>query len=279
MILLSHFQTEKLLPLFNASNSEALISPDLNLSQVSIKLEKYGIQFSPTEKLSWAEITKINANQNAIFSIQNGIAHKIQEFSSRSNRYYSLMPTKSAPTMLISGIPMHRIKDTDPWQDTQEKIRALGRINGKLLDTNTGLGYTAIQASKLSETVVTIEIEPSVLALCRMNPWSRPLFESGNIQTLLGDSYDIVSGFPDQSFDHILHDPPTFALAGDLYSQYFYEQLFRVLKPNGKLFHYIGNPESKTGASVSRGVVNRLFAAGFRHIAPKQAAFGLLATK
>ena len=30
--------------------------------------------------------------------------------------------------MLISGIPMHRIKGTDPWRDTQSKIKAFGRV-------------------------------------------------------------------------------------------------------------------------------------------------------
>jgi len=279
MIFLSHYQTEKLLLIFKAGNHEALISPDLYLSQIQVNLNDYGIRFPSGETVTWSDISEINTNQNAVFSIQNDTINKIQKFSSRSNRYYSLMPTQSAPTMLISGIPMHRIKDTNPWKDTAEKINAFGSINGKLLDTNTGLGYTAIQASKRAASVVTIEIEPTVLSLCRQNPWSKPLFGSKNIKSILGDSYDIVSGFPDLSFEQVLHDPPTFALAGDLYSQYFYEQLFRILKPNGKLFHYIGNPDSKTGASVTRGVISRLKAAGFKHISPRTAAFGLLALK
>ncbi|MCJ7695358.1 MAG: methyltransferase domain-containing protein, partial [Anaerolineaceae bacterium] len=259
--------------------SEALTSPDLNLSQIPVNLNDHGIQFPSGEEVSWSDISRISTNLNAVYFLENDTINKVQEFSPRSNRYYSLMPTQSAPTMLISGIPMHRIKDTNPWKDTVEKINAFGGINGKLLDINTGLGYTAIQASKKASEVVTIEIEPTVLALCRQNPWSRPLFGSRNIQTILGDSYDIVSGFPDNSFERVLHDPPTFALAGDLYSQYFYEQLFRVLTPNGKLFHYIGNPNSKTGASVTRGVISRLQAVGFKHLTPRPDAFGLLALK
>lgn len=35
---------------------------------------------------------------------------------------------------------------------------------------------------------------------------------------------------PDAAFDAALHDPPRFGIAGELYSQVFYDQLARVLK-------------------------------------------------
>ena len=82
---------------------------------------------------------------------------KLNFFSSFTNRYYSLMPTEAAPTMLISGIPMHRIKGTNPMEDTRQKLKALGRANGLVLDTTTGLGYTAILAAKTANEVITIE--------------------------------------------------------------------------------------------------------------------------
>jgi predicted methyltransferase len=44
------------------------------------------------------------------------------------------------------------------------------------------------------------------------------------------------------------------------------------------LFHYIGNPESRSGATVGRGVVERLEAVGFS-VKPKGSAFGVLAKK
>ena len=73
---------------------------------------------------------------------------KIQFFSIDSGRAFSLYPTPAAPTMLISGIPMHRIKDTDPWSDTLTKVRALGPVRGRVLDTSLGLGYTAIALAR-----------------------------------------------------------------------------------------------------------------------------------
>jgi predicted methyltransferase len=79
-------------------------------------------------------------------------------------------------------------------------------------------------------------------------------------------------------FNAILHDPPMFSLAGHLYSQSIYQTFYRILKPSGRLFHYIGNPHSRLGASVGRGVVERLKKAGFT-VSPRDQAFGVLAKK
>jgi uncharacterized protein len=66
------------------------------------------------------------------------------------------------------------------------------------------------------------------------------------------------------SIDAILHDPPRFGRAGELYSQVFYHQLARVLKRGGKLFHYVGTPNQLTsGRDVPDEVANRLRDAGF----------------
>jgi len=277
MIILSHIQLSAIEKPISAI--EISISPDLNRSYLKVVLSPEGLSFPSGEVLDWQNIEKIKADKNGCFLVVNNQAEKIQAFSDRTGQLYSLMPTSAAPTMLISGIPMHRTKDTDPWQDTQAKIKAMGKIFRPLLDTNTGLGYTAIAASKYTSKVFTIEIEPTALDICQKNPWSAGLFSSHNITSIIGDSFDIVQGVPDEYFNQVLHDPPTFALAGHLYSQEFYANIFRILKPGGRLFHYIGNPESKTGSSMTGGVINRLRLAGFENIIPKQAAFGLLATK
>ena len=69
---------------------------------------------------------------------------------------------------------------------------------------------------------------------------------------------------PGDSVDAILHDPPRFGTAGELYSQVFYDQLARVLRSKGKLFHYTGTPNKLTsGRDVPNEVVKRLQLAGF----------------
>jgi predicted methyltransferase len=69
---------------------------------------------------------------------------------------------------------------------------------------------------------------------------------------------------PGEAFDAVLHDPPRFGIAGALYSQSFYDQLARVLKRRGKLFHYTGTPNRLTsGRDVPKEVAARLRRAGF----------------
>jgi predicted methyltransferase len=151
--------------------------------------------------------------------------------------------------------------------------------HGFVLDTSTGLGYTATQASRGAARVLTIEVDPAVHELARLNPWSRELFDSPKIELLLGDSLDIVPAIAAETFDCIIHDPPTFSMAGELYSAGFYAALRRVLRPGGTLFHYVGDPGSKMSGSTTRGVVKRLGAAGFSRVTPVPQAFGVTAVK
>jgi hypothetical protein len=180
---------------------------------------------------------------------------------------------------MISGIPMHRIQGITPDRDTLDKVRTIAPLTGRVLDTATGQGYTAIEAAKTAQQVVTIELDPAVLEIARLNPWSQPLFDNPKIEQRLGDSFDVVQEFEDESFSRILHDPPTFRLAGELYSGECYRRLFRILQRRGRLFHYIGDPNSRSGHRVTRGVVRRLREAGFSRIVRKPGSFGVVAYK
>ena len=181
--------------------------------------------------------------------------------------------------MLIAGFVMHRIKDIDPIQDTLRKIAAISPIVGRVLDTATGLGYTAIESAKTADEVVTIELDPGVQEIARLNPWSQALFHSPKIRQIIGDSYEVVQTFEDGSFSRIIHDPPTFSLAGELYSGAFYQQLFRVLKRGGRLYHYIGDPSSRASGGVTKGALKRLQEAGFARVVRKPEAYGVVAYK
>jgi hypothetical protein len=181
--------------------------------------------------------------------------------------------------MLISGIPMHRIKETDPGRDTAAKIRAAGPFHGPVLDTATGLGYTATAAARSGVPVTTIELDPTVLEICRMNPWSAGLFDTPGITQRLGDAGEVAADLPDGAFAHIVHDPPMFGLAGHLYGAAFYAHLFRILRPRGKLFHYIGNPDSPSGKITTAGVIRRLQEVGFVRVQRAPDAFGVVANR
>lgn len=257
----------------------ARVSPDLNLSQVDVELGEAAALFPSGTAVAWPDLEEIAGDENGCYTCADGEIAKIQIFSEETQRVYTLYPTSGAPTMLISGIPMHRIKDTDPHQDTLAKIRAVGPLAGRVLDTCTGLGYTALEAAAKGAQVTTVELDPAVHEIIRRNPWSHRLFATPTITPLLGDVEEVIANFADASFDAIIHDPPMFSLAGELYSLAFYRELLRVLRRGGRLFHYIGNPESKSGATVTRGVVRRLTEAGFRRVQERAQAFGVAAVK
>jgi hypothetical protein len=279
MIVLSHYQMKPVMEARRQGLARVSISLDLNLSQVEVGLEGDGIRLPAGERLAWEAVESIAASQSSCFVIENGVAQAVQFFSPATERAYSLYPTQGAPTMLVSGIPMHRIKDTDPHADTLEKMRAVRPVVGGVLDTATGLGYTAIQAAKTAAHVTTVELDPAALQVCRCNPWSQALFDNPKITQRIGDSFEVVLELDEASFTRIIHDPPAFALAGDLYSGEFYRALHRLLRNNGRLFHYVGDPDSKSGHSITVGVMRRLEQSGFREVRRAPRAFGVTALK
>ena len=279
MIVLSHLQTRQLIEARKSGQAVVMVSIDLNLTESEISLQPEYALFPTGESLDWKSIEEISSNETACYYVENNASKAIKGFSEFSGRFYGLMPTDSAPTMLISGIPMHRIKDTNPHQDTINKIKAIAPVKGDVLDTTTGLGYTAIEAAKSARHVTTIEIDPMAQEIGRLNPWSQALFNNPKITQVIGDALDEIKEFEAGSFSSIIHDPPMFSLAGDLYSLEFYQQAFRMLKHNGRIFHYIGDPQSKTGARVTKGVLRRLQEAGFTRVMRAPRAFGVVAYK
>lgn len=278
-VVLSYVQVESIVSARQNGQEQIEVSLDLGLSTAVIPLQPNGILLPDGQTVTWEQLSEIAKHDTACYAVEDNRIYKIKFFSETFNRAYSLMPTDQAPTMLVAGFPMHRIKGTNPYRDTLSKIKAAKPLSGQVLDTTMGLGYTAVQAAQTAVHVTTIELDPTVVELCRYNPWSQPLFTSPNITRLLGDAYDLVQELEDGRFQRIIHDPPTFSLAGHLYAAEFYEDLYRLLTPKGRLFHYIGNPASKSGANTTRGVVRRLQQAGFKRVVPKAAAFGVLAFK
>lgn len=204
----------------------------------------------------------------------------ISETTKRTASLHPCVPGKP-PTMILGGFGMHRLKDTDPSADTQEKISAVGksRFRGEVLDICTGLGYTAIAAAEIGsvKSVTTIELDPIVVSIQRRNPWSENLFLSPKIRRLQGDATVVLKSLPENHYSVIIHDPPAQAMGGELYSQDFYFQMRRVCTPNATLFHYVGDPSSQESGRLYRGIMNRLQEAGFTDIRKEYGAYGITA--
>jgi predicted methyltransferase len=175
---------------------------------------------------------------------------------------------------------MHRTKEVDPLSDAQSKIDAIKPVSGRVLDTCTGLGYTAIKArSAGADEVYTIEEDEGMMMLCELNPWSSEIFDE-RIRKIRGSTLEDVKKFKDEFFSAVIHDPPRFGLAGKLYSTEFYRELHRILKEGGKLFHYVGSPGGKyRSRDLPSGVMKRLKDAGFQNIKKQNQALGITARK
>lgn len=206
---------------------------------------------------------------------------EIRFYSEKTRRYYKLVSTRTWPYLEISGIRMHRADEIDPKRDAMLKVKALGKIYGRVLDCCTGLGYTAILAASEEkvEEVITIEKDENVIEIAKQNPFSKPLFENPKIKIILGDAFQEIRNFEDKYFNFIIHDPPRISIAQELYSLEFYKQLFRVLKDNGRIFHYVGRPGIRQGKNYIKGIMNRLRLAGFTKIRALDYVQGLIIEK
>ena len=278
-IILSWVQARPILECREAVGRSLSVSPDLGLTSVPVTVEGGGAAFPGGPVLPWKVLEEICASENNCFLVGEGEPRKVMAYSELTNRVYTLMPTRRAPTLLVSGFSMHRIKGTTPDEDTQEKVKALRPLIGPVLDTTTGLGYTAIEAAKTAEAIITVELDPAVLEIAGLNPWSAALFDNPRITQRTGDSGEVVREFEDGVFARIIHDPPTLALAGHLYGASFYRELLRVLRGGGRLFHYVGNPRSRSGRTVTAGVVERLKEAGFDRVQRLERTFAVVAFK
>jgi len=181
-----------------------------------------------------------------------------------------LVPTGwGPPTFEIDGIKMLPTAKTSPLEDARRKVALVEPRGRAVLDTCGGLGYFAACCLEAGAAHVrSFEKNDTVLWLRTLNPWSpdpEAPESGGRLHLAQADATRAVAGLPDASFDVALHDPPRFGIAGELYAQAFYDQLARVLRRGGRLFHYTGTPNALTsGRDVPREVARRLEKAGFR---------------
>lgn len=181
-----------------------------------------------------------------------------------------------APTFEIDGIKMLPTARLSPYEDARTKV-ALIEPHGKvILDCCGGLGYFAAWCLEAgAQQVLSFEKNPDVLWLRTLNPWSPPA--DSRLMLTQADIAVQIRMLAAGCADAVLHDPPRFGIAGELYSQEFYDELARVLRRRGKLFHYTGSPNKLTsGRDVPREIAARLRRAGFR---PEMRGDGVLAIR
>jgi uncharacterized protein len=189
---------------------------------------------------------------------------RFEPVSRYTNALIKLVPTQwGPPTFEIDGIKMLVTAHVSPYADAERKVSLIQPRGKTVLDTCGGLGYFAAWClENQAARVLSYEKNSDVIWLRSLNPWS----PAGDDRLTLthADVSEQIATIPDASVDAILHDPPRFGIAGELYSQVFYDHLSRVVKRKGKLFHYTGTPNKlASGRDLPAEVTVRLRQAGF----------------
>jgi len=258
---------EKLLAARNAASVEC--SLDLGRTQAQVDVDESGWRWQG-KRYPFLD----NCKDRTIYYWDGSAFHPVARYATS---LIKLVPTEwGPPTFEIDGIKMLPTAQVSPYEDAQRKV-ALIQPRGKVvLDTCGGLGYFASWCLRGEATrIISFEKNPDVIWLRSLNPWSPDV--GGALSLTQGDIAEVIPTLGSESVDAILHDPPRFGIAGELYSQVFYDQLARVLKRKGKIFHYTGTPNKLTsGRDVPNEVSKRLRPAGF---VPELSGDGVLAVK
>lgn len=258
---------------------ERRVSLDLGLSEAVCSVDGRVVTLPDGSKLGFDDLEEIAGRKGrAVFFPRDGSVFQV---AISDGHFYKLVPTRGAPTLEVDGVRMHRTVGVTPEADARVKLEALGVVGGRILDTCTGLGYTALAGLEGGgDLVVSVERRAEVLRIAGVNPWSRGLFSDGRVHLLLGDVFDVVGTLPGGFFDVVVHDPPRFSHAGHLYGGEFYAGLYRVLRDGGRVFHYTGEPGSRyRRLDLRRGVMRRLRQEGFVDARYVREALGVVCKK
>ncbi|MET0658432.1 MAG: SAM-dependent methyltransferase [Steroidobacteraceae bacterium] len=233
--------------------------------ECSLDLDRSRTQVEVTaEHWSWQEMRFPYLEQCKERTVYYWDGERFDTVARFTNALIKLVPTEwGAPTFEIDGIKMLPTAQISPYEDARRKVEWIRPRGKTILDTCGGLGYFAAWCLQGGAAgVQSYEKNADVIWLRSLNSWSPQV--DARLTLMHDDVVTAIVALPDASFDAILHDPPRFGIAGELYSQAFYDQLARVLRRRGVLFHYTGTPNKlTTGRDVPREVAQRLQRAGF----------------
>ena len=237
MDFLNASTAKEILQAIEKSEREVEVSLDLGISTSSIETSEWQNSVESLEKIANDVDSLYFIQENDFFKAAISDAH-----------FYKLMPVEGskAPALLIDGVLMHRVKDTNPLEDAKMKAKLCAKRGIDMIEICTGLGYsTAACLERGIKSIITIEKDPNVLKLAEINPWSKRLFNDKRVKIVEGDAAEVIRQMKDNSFGSAIHDPPRFSMGSELYTLEFYSEMYRILKPGGVLFHYVGSPGKK----------------------------------
>ncbi len=258
------------------------ISLDLGLTTSYVSRQGDMLLFPDGQAIKFGLLEKAHKKRNLqdCFSVEDNSLLYLYLFE--NNTIYKLYEPHIdwPPTLWINGSMMHTVSVSKPTEEAENKVKTIGTINGNALDTCFGLGYTSIELAKRgANTVRTFELSKSVIEIARMNPWSKKAFDNAKIKLENIDIYNAAKTLNDKEFDLVLHDPPNIKMEGNLYSLAFYKEIYRILKNEGRVYHFVGGGRIPHEYKVNyiKGVARRLLEAGFRKV--EKSYRGIIAIK
>lgn len=249
---------KSLIEIKNAITNKELeieISLDLGISTEKVMINPENNSFIVKSKDEILFPSSFDKDDKICYFVLDAQLYPIKLFNDWSNFHYKLVPTSWRPILRISATPMHK----KPFLDALEELQ----FRGFVLDSGTGLGYSAIIASKTATRVITIEWDESVLEIATYNPHSRGLFENNNIELQIGDVTEAILQYDDNFFDNLVQDGGMPKSSGNFFSQQQCNQLHRVLKPGGSLIMYLPQHGKSKGRDYGAEHLERLKRAGF----------------
>ncbi|MFO8020477.1 MAG: hypothetical protein R6U96_17780 [Promethearchaeia archaeon] len=255
--ILGHKGMRKIKNAIESQKKEHTISLSLNLNlntaKVKISPQTRSFTLPNGETLNFPR--QFDPRKKVCYTIMDNQVHMMQTFDSKTDLFYQLVPTSYRPILKISATPMHK----KPFLDYLERKK----LRGKIFDGGTGLGYSAIIASRTADNVITIERDPNVLDLARYNPHSYDLFTKPNIKIIQADITEEIKKHHYEKFDNLIQDGGMVNSSGTFYSQEHAHELFRVLKWKGRLYFYLPRHGIKKGRDFGAEQISRLKKAGF----------------
>jgi len=241
------------------NKKDFITSLDLGITTTSIDTNRFSALLEHCPKIRNEDIVYYDEKKKEGFKLQ--ISNENGIFSLRKDK------NENKPVLYINAVKMNVSKDKGIDGYNRGVVNNLGVIRtDTLLEICTGAGYKTLLLSEKAEKVVSVEKSKEVLELMKYNPYTKELLKNNKVKIVNQDA-TLYALNTKEKFSKILHDPPTFKFAPELYTKEFYADLYRLAEDRCILFHYTGNPGNKfRGKDLISATIERMTSVGWKLI-------------
>ncbi|MDD4983522.1 MAG: rRNA adenine N-6-methyltransferase family protein [Candidatus ainarchaeum sp.] len=230
---------------------------DLGISKTTWPIDKFEALLDKCPKIRNEDIVFYDEKKKEGVKLQ--ISNENGIFSLRKDK------NENKPILYINAVKMNVSKDLgiDAYNENVMDSLEVSTYDD-VLEICTGAGYKTLLLAEKAKNVVSIEKSKEVLELMTYNPYTKELLKKENVKIITDDATNYAKKSKEK-FTKILHDPPTFKFAPELYTKEFYADLYGLAEEGCILFHYTGNPGNKfRGKDLTSATIERAKQAGWK---------------